>query len=332
MSDIAQIACVSLMTVSRVVNKKGDVHPETRKRIEELIEEYGYRPSNIARSLATQRSGTIGLVVPDIANPYFSGMAHGITEVAYKEGFGVLLCDSEENPQRELEMLDVLYEKQVDGVLVAASRLDNQQLSAALKQHPNVVMLNRKFDGPDMGLPPFGYVVNDDAEGGRIATQFLLDHGHRNIGFLAGPQKSYGSQRRLVGYQTALSSAGQPFDPDLVCACPPTVAGGLQYVPRLLEKHPQLTALLCFNDLVAIGALQACHKLEIQVPGRLAIVGYDDIPIASWVTPPLTTCRVAVEEMGRLAAHLLIDRLQECAGDCRNVVLQPQIIQRLSAP
>jgi LacI family transcriptional regulator len=331
MGDIAEMAGVSLMTVSRVVNKKGDVNPETRKRIEALIEEYGYRPSGIARSLATQRSGTIGLVVPDIANPYFSGMAHGITEVAYQEGFSLLLCDCEEDPERELEMVDVLYEKRVDGVLVAAPRVDGQRLLGALEPHSNVVIINRKFD-EQYSQPPFGYVVNDDAEGGRSAIQLLLDYGHRKIGFLAGPSKSFGSQRRLIGYQNALAGAGLPFLPDLIWHCPPTVEGGKQCALIVLQEHPELTAIFCFNDLVAIGALQACDRLGIKVPGDLAIVGYDDIPIASWVTPSLTTCRVVVEEMGRLAVRLLIDRLRDCPDNCRNIILQPQIIRRASAP
>ncbi len=334
MSDVAQQAGVSLMTVSRVVNDKGDVSAETRQRVQQVIEELGYRPSGIARSLATQRTGTIGLVVPDIANPYFSGMAHGITEVAYTEGFGVLLCDCEEDPERELEMLDVLDEKRVDGVIVAGPRVDSQRLIPALAQHPNVVIVNRQFDTRNHSTAS-GYVVNNDEAGGREITRLLLEHGHKTVGFLAGPKMSYGSQRRLSGYKEALANAHIPFDPNLIQYCSPTVAGGREATLQMLTNQrsgSHISSLFCFNDLVAIGALQACNELDKKVPEDLAIVGYDDIPMAAWVNPPLTTCHVAFEEMGRLAMQLLIDHLRECPEKCRNIVLQPEIILRASAP
>jgi LacI family transcriptional regulator len=331
MSDVARQAGVSLMTVSRVLNQRGDVSPETRQRVMEVVERLGFRPSSIARSLATQRTRTIGLVVPDISNPYFSGMAHGVAEIAYAEGFSVLLCDCEEEPERELEMVNVLVEKRVDGVIVAAPRLDSQRLIPSLATHRKAILINRQFDDPRLSNV-IGYVVNDDEEGGRIATELLLTHGHKTVGFLAGPKASYGSIRRMSGYQNALAQAGVSYDEKLIENCAPTVKGGREAALKLLGSHPELTSLFCFNDLVAIGAIHACAELGRQVPGDLAIVGYDDIPMATWVKPPLTTCRVNVEEMGKLAMQLLISHLEKCPEGCQNIVLRPAIIQRASAP
>ncbi len=331
MSDVAQAAGVSLMTVSRVINNKGEISPDTRERIQNVIDELGYRPSGIARSLAGGQTYTIGLVVPDIANPYFSGMAHGVTSVANVEGFGVLLCDCEEDTSLELTMLDVLDEKRVDGVIVAAPRTSTQDLLPVIARHQNVVVVNRLFKNSDNSLV-CGYVLNDDKAGGYAITQYLLSRGHRNIGFLAGPSSSYGSLRRMVGYTAALKEHGLEVDPEIVQYCIPTVEGGRNATNNLVTNNPGVTALFCFNDLVAIGALQCCQQLGCSVPGDMAIIGYDDIPMASWVTPTLTTIKVSFEDMGKAATTLLINHINNCADDCNNLVLEPQLIVRDSAP
>jgi LacI family transcriptional regulator len=331
MSDVAREAGVSLMTVSRVVNDKGEISPETRERVQEVIEKLGYRPSGIARSLAGGQTYTIGLVVPDIANPYFSGMAHGVTSVANAEGFGVLLCDCEEASDRELTMLDVLEEKRVDGVVVAAPRTSTDELLPVLARHPNAVVVNRLFLETDAATAQ-GYVINDDKSGGYAITKHFLDQGHTTIGFLAGPSTSYGSMRRMIGYRKALDEYGLDYDPEIVRYCVPTVEGGRAVASQLIQERPEISALFCFNDLVAIGVLQCCHQLGKRVPGDLAIFGYDDIPMASWVTPSLSTCRVNFEEMGRDATKLLISHISECPDECTNIVMQPKLIIRDSAP
>jgi DNA-binding LacI/PurR family transcriptional regulator len=258
-------------------------------------------------------------------------MAQGVAEIAYANGFSVLLCDCGEKPERELEMLNVLDEKRVDGVIIAAPRVDSRLLIPAMAVHQNTVMINRQLSER---CPPnmIGSIVSDDEEGGRKITELLLKHGHKTVGFLAGPKASYCSKRRMSGYQDVLSQAGVPLDPEIIHFCSPTVKGGHEATCQLLGQRPELTCLFCYNDLVAIGALQACTELGRRVPADLAIVGYDDIPMASWVNPQLTTCRVVFEEMGRLAMQLLVNYLGKCPEGCQNFVLQPTIIQRASAP
>jgi LacI family transcriptional regulator len=334
LADVAREAGVSLMTVSRVVNNKEGVSQETRQLVQEIIQKLGYRPSSIARSLATHRTGTLGLIVPDVSNPFFSDITHGLEQVAFQEGYSVLLCDTDENPDRELDTLELLAEKRVDGVVVCCPRLDVVHLRTAILQHPAVVLINRQLADANIEefSDRFGAIIYDDQRGGELATNHLLNRGHQKIGFLAGPPSSSGARRRAKGYQATLAAAGIAYNPAMAPACPPTVEGGWEAARQLLTNHPEITALFCFNDLVAIGALQACAEFKRRVPDDLAIVGYDDIPMARLVTPALTTCRILREDTGRIATRLLIDRINGCAEACQDIVLQPELIIRASAP
>lgn len=331
MFDVAREAGVSVMTVSRVINDKGEISPETRVRVQAVIEKLGYRPSGIARTLAGGQSYTIGLIVPDIANPYFSGIAHGVTSVANNKNFGVLLCDCEEDASLELTMLGVLEEKRVDGVIIASPRTSTEKLLPTLVRHPNVVMINRLFEKAELPTA-HGYVMSDDNHGGYLVTKHLVEKGHRKIGYLAGPVNSYGSAQRFRGYRTVLAEHGLEFDPAIVRNCLPTVSGGGEAAVQLLREHPEITALFCFNDLVAIGVLQCSQQIGRTIPDDLMIIGYDDVPMASWVTPALTTCKVDFEAMGKAAMQLLLDHIEDCADDCNNLVLKPQLVIRKSAP
>jgi LacI family transcriptional regulator len=327
MADVAREADVSVMTVSRVVNEKGEVSPATRQRVLDVIERLGYRPSGIARGLATKRTGTLGLVIPDVANPFFSDVARGAEHVAYAAGYNVFLCNTEEDPRRELAILQSLEEKRVDGLVLCSSRLEDEQLHAALDRHPTAVLVNRRLDGHDVGS-----VRVDNETGGRVVTQHLLQAGHRAMGFLAGPPISYGGRLRVRGYRAALEAAGFSYNAAWIRSCSPDVEGGKETATVLLADHPELTALICFNDLVAVGALQACADLDRRVPDDLAIIGFDDIPLASLVTPPLTTCRGPRYELGAQAMRLLLDQIDGCHDECAEIVLQPELIVRASAP
>jgi LacI family transcriptional regulator len=247
------------------------------------------------------------------------------------QGLSVLLCDTEEEVEQELNFINLLEEKQVDGILIAAPRQLTGNIVPLLARHRNVVVINRRFDdAPEFSAS--GYVINDDRAGGRLATEHLLKGGHRVIGFLAGPSTSYGSRRRHQGYRSVLDEAGIPYNQNHVRYCPPTVAGGFEAALALLAEHPEVTALFCFNDMVAIGAIQAGKQLGRSIPEDLAIVGYDGVPVASWVTPSLTTCSVPFEDMGRQATRLLVQRIDSCSEGCENRVLMPALIVRASAP
>jgi LacI family transcriptional regulator len=327
MEQVAREAGVSLMTVSRVVNNKDGVSRATRERVQAIIERLGYRPSDIARGLVTRRTATIGLVVPDVANPFFSEVARGAEHVAYEEDYNVFLCNTEEDTQRELGVLRSLEEKRVDGVVLCSSRLEEEQLETALARYPAAVLVNRR-----LGREGVGVVLIEDEEGGRVATEHLLHAGHRAIGFLSGPQASSSGRRRVVGFCAALGAASLHCNSDWIRHCSPTVEGGHKVAHELLDTYPYLTALVCYNDLVAVGALQACAELGRVVPDDTAVVGFDDIPLAALVTPTLTTCHIPRYELGVRAMRLLLDQINELPFECTEVVLQPKLVVRASAP
>ncbi|MBN1440177.1 MAG: LacI family DNA-binding transcriptional regulator [Anaerolineales bacterium] len=329
-ADIARKAGVSIMTVSRVVNHKGDVSPATRRRVEQIITRLNYRPSGIARSLVTRQSGTIGLVIPDVSNPFFADVALGAEHVACAEGYNVYLCHTAEDPERELSVIASLEEKRVDG-LVLFSRLEPKSLSAAVDHQTAVVLINR-LAPRNTKKTSVGSVRLDDVLGGRLVTHHLLESGRRAIGFLSGPAASHSARNRVIGYREALASAGMPRDPAWEHPCPPTVDGGQAAARALLLAKPELTALFCFNDLVAVGALQACAELGRKVPRDLAVAGYDDIPLAALVTPPLTTCRTPRYELGAEAVRQLLGRIRGEKSAAPETILQPQLVVRASAP
>jgi LacI family transcriptional regulator len=328
MAQVAREAHVSLMTVSRVINNKEGVSQTTRERVQAVIEQLGYRPSDIARGLVTKHTGTLGLVMPDVANPFFAEVARGAEHVAYDAGYNLFLCSTGEDTQRELEMLQSLEEKRVDGVMVCSSRLEEDVLEEAIAGHPAVVLVSRRLESDDVGI-----VMINDVAGGQMATEHLLRAGHRAIGFLAGPPISESGRGRAKGYHAALTAAGVSLNPDWTRHCLPTVEGGREMAREVLTAHPELCALFCHNDLIAIGALQACADLGLAVPADVAIVGYDDIPLAALVSPPLTTCCVPRYEMGAEAMRLLLEKISGTLEEGgREITVQPELVVRASAP
>ncbi|MBN1430909.1 MAG: LacI family DNA-binding transcriptional regulator [Anaerolineae bacterium] len=327
MADVAREAGVSQMTVSRVVNEKGDISEATSLRIREVIQRLGYRPSGVARSLATKRTGTLGLVVPDNSNPCFSAIARGAEHVAYQEGYSIFLCNTEEETDRELAVIRSLEEKGVDGTILCSSRLGEDDLRRAISYIPCLVLVNRRLEQEGIG-----FVVIDDERSGRIATRHLLDAGHRAIAMLAGPINSYAGQQRTRGYRAAMQAAGLKPEDGWVLNCPPRIEGSMQATRELLSAHSELTALVCYNDLVAIGALKACAEMSLSVPDEIAVVGHDDIPLSELVTPALTTCRVSQYEMGSQAVQLLLKHIGGCETECHEVIFQSELIVRASAP
>jgi LacI family transcriptional regulator len=334
-AEVAHRAGVSMMTVSRVVNDKDGVGPDTRQRIRQIIAELGYRPSGIARGLATQRTGTLGLVVPDVGNPFFADVVRGAEQIAYQQGYSLLLCNTEEDPQRELDVLQLLEEKRVDGIVLCSSRLPPGTLRQTLTHCPAAVLVNQQLESFE-GTSIVGTVLLDDVIGGQIAASHLISRGHRCIGYLSGPATSFSGQRRGRGYHSALIAAG--IEPQLgwTHPCRPTVEGGFQASRLLLNEHPEITALLCFNDLVAVGVLQTAVVFGRKVPEDLAVIGYDDIHLAALVTPALTTCRVDREALGGRAATLLLQNISPTTVidslGCNAVTLIPELIIRASAP
>jgi LacI family transcriptional regulator len=326
-ADVAREAGVSTQTVSRVLNNKAEISPSTRELVAQVIERLGYRPNGLARGLASSRTLTIGLSVPDIANPFFPEIARGAEDVAQAYGYNVFLCNTGEDPRREAAALRSLEEKRVDGLIVCSPRLPDEQLLRALRAFPAVMLVNRRVE-PEVA----GTVLVDDAEGAKQIVHHLLDRGRRALGFLAGPEASHSARERMRGIAEAMGEAGHDLAPDSVLRCPPTLEGGRSRAHVLLSNsQSRLDGLVCYNDLVAVGALRACSELGLRVPKDVAVVGCDDIMLAGLVTPALTTLRVAKYDIGSQAAKMLFDRIQGRDG-LTEITLTPEVVVRASAP
>ncbi len=326
-ADVAARAGVSHMTVSRVINNSQAVSAATRQRVLQAIAELGYRPSGIARSLATQRTRTLGVVVPDVSNPFFADVVLGVEHVAYSENYSVFLCNSEEDPERELALLASLEAKQVDGLILCSSRLDDARLMRALQRHEATVLVNRRPPASTAGA-----VMVDYERGARHLVELVLAAGRRRLAFLAGPVASQSRLWRESGYHKALAAAGIDPHEAWVQPCAPSVAGGQTAAQALLAAHPDIDALLCYNDLVAVGALQAAASLGRHVPDDIALTGFDDIALAALVSPPLTTCRVPRYELGAQAMRLLLARIHHPQQPPTTITIPPEIVVRASTP
>lgn len=322
LADVAAEAGVSVMTVSRVVNERPGVGSATRRRVREAIGTLGYRPNIVARGLKASRSHTLGLLVPDITNPYFPDIVRGAEDVAFGAGYTVLLNNVIENADREAAALLAFEDRRVDGVLACSPRLPEERLHALLRRHDAAVVVNRRAP-----LDVAGSVRVDHEIGGRTIVRHLLAGGARKLGLLAGPHESYAGMERRKGIELELSGRAHDLPPDRTVYGPPTLDGGVGATHELLDRSPDVDALICFNDLVAAGALQAAAERNIRVPHELAIVGYDDIAFARMFTPPLTTLRVPTYDLGAEAMSMLLARME---GRQRSVgiVVQPELIVR----
>lgn len=325
-ADVAREAGVSRQTVSRALNNKGEISDATLHRVQEVIQRLDYRPSSIARGLATRHTGTIGLIVPDIANPFFADIGRGADDAAHAAGYSLLLCNAVEDAAREVDLLRTLEQRAVDGVVLCSSRLPEQTLAEQVKRHEAVVLVNRILVGCSS-------VCVDDARGAAVVVQHLLGLGRRRIGLLSGSEMSHSSRERVRGYTEALSAAGETPDPALTQRCAsPDIDGGYCAALALLAARPDLDGLICYNDLVAAGALRACAELGRRVPEDVAVTGADDILLAGLVTPALTTLRSDRQAIGVTAFRLLLDQLCGASSACAALVFQPELVVRASAP
>lgn len=328
MADVAREAGVSLQTVSRAINNKNEISGETKKKVLEVAKGMGFRPSGIARSLAKQRTTTIGLVVPDIANPFFSEIARGVEDIAYSNAYNVFLFNTDEDIEREKSALDSLLEQQVDGLVLCSSRLDQIDLGERLNEFHYVVLVNREIKPQVSGVRT---ILVDDVRGARKAVAHLLSSGHNTIAFVAGPKRSRSGRNRLRGYRDGLRMHGLDNDPGLVHHCEPDTVCGKEAARKLLESRPDITAILAYNDLVAVGVLQACKELQRRVPKDVAIIGSDDIPLASFVTPALSTLHIPKREIGAAAMVTLISLMNGNQPTQSTTVFQPELVLRSSA-
>ena len=304
--DVARRAGVSTATVSRVLAGLGGARADTRERVLDAARELDYRPSAVARSLKLRTTQTLGLIITDIENPFFPQLVRAVEDVAREHGFALLLCNATDDPDREASYLDLLVDRRVDGVVIAVSGLGARHGEWLAEPPLPVVLVNTVAPGL-----PHPSIASDNIDGARQAAAHLLDLGHRRIGVLTAGARNADAPARVAGVRRALEERG--FDPRAVpiVVGEPGVGGGEAALGSLLSDAPDITGVVAYNDLMAIGAMRAIRASGRTVPGDFSVVGFDDVAIAAYTDPPLTTVAQAIGELGRWA----VERLVECLSD-----------------
>ncbi len=325
--DVARTAGVSVSTVSHVINKTRFVSEETRTKVLAAMVELNYKPNRLASSLRRKdkRTNTLGLLIPDSANPFFAEVLRGVEDASFEAGYNVFLCNSDDNPKKELNYIDVLLGKQIDGIILVSAGTHNDAQDLFAQNEIAAVVVDREVTGVKTDT-----VMVDNKTGGYQATKYLIDLGHTRIGCIAGPSLLTPSAARVGGYRKALSEHDIPYDDGIVVLGNFRAQSGFEATIELLEKSNPPTALFACNDMMAVGAFHAADEVGLKVPDNISIVGFDDITLASFIIPPLTTIAQPSYEMGLLAAEMVIARIQNPNSSPRNVVLSTKLIIRKS--
>lgn len=323
--DVAKRAGVGKSTVSRVLTGSRRVRPETRARVEAAMQAMGYRPNGLARAFVTGRTRTLGLVVHNLHNPFFGLLAQGMEAASRARGYNVLITDSGQNLAQQQECLSMLAERRVDGILVVLILGSEHEAAAFQRTGVRIVFLNAA-DGNEH----ISTIGTDNVRGGLLATRHLLDLGHRRVGFIGNLCSISACRDRLAGYRQAHAQAGIAVDRTLVVTDLPNLEAARTATHKLLDSPDPPTALFAVNDEFAMASLQALAERGRCVPDEMAVVGFDDTPLAAWLSVPLTTVAQPIEEQGRLAADLLIDHIEQPELSIRHIVLQPRLIVRES--
>ncbi len=324
--DVARAAGVSVTTVSHVFNQTRPVAAETRIRVKAAIDELGYSPSTLARALKGEPTGTIGMLTTSSTNPFFAEVISGVEERCFELGYSLILCNTGEDRERMSAQLATMLQKRIDGLVVMTTN-DEPRIFQDLRSLGGLHLVAIDTDELDQVI-----VINDDSEiGGGLAARFLLDRGFRRIAVIAGPTNHPRAHRRLASFAAVLEAAGLQLESALVHAADLTLAGGDRAMQRLLaEQDRPPEAVFCMNDLSAIGAMHAARQAGLEVPRDLSIIGYDDIEMAAYSQPPLTTIRQPTLAIGRTAAQHLIALVEGNESSHAPVTLPPRLIERQS--
>jgi LacI family transcriptional regulator len=329
-NDVAKRANVSTMTVSRVINQSGYVKEETRQRVLKAMQEVNYVPNGLARSLVRQKTQTLALIVPDITNPFFTTIARGTEDMARKNGYRLILCNSDDDLAKEQEYIDMCLSIRVDGVIIAASGDQSKaNLQKLKKMQIPFVCIDREIKGIQADI-----VKGDSVQGARKLVDHLISLGHKQIALISGPTTISTSRERLDGYREALEQHGIAYDPRYVKETPYNQATPANIVHDLLALSPRPTAIFAGNNFVAAHVIRALREQQIRVPEDIAVVGFDSVEPYEITEPFLTTAIQPAYNFGSLATQMLVERIDGAPVEkARKIVLTPAIaIRRSSGP
>ena len=324
-SDVAKLAGVSTTTVSHFLNGTRYISDDLRERVEKAILSLGYRPNSMARGLRRGESKTIGLIVPDNSNPFFAEILRTIENIGYTKGYSVILCNSDSDVEKEIAYTDLLYTKQVDGIIFITTNNSVEHLQQMVDSGIPIVVVDR-----DIPLNDTDVILVDNLQGGYEATNYLIRLGHRRIACIAGPSKLTPSADRVNGYQKALAEAGIPVDPDYIMNGDFQYLGGDAAMTELLARPVKPTAIFACNDLMALGAMRALRDAGYSIPDQMSVIGFDDITLTSMVSPSLSTVAQPIEDIARLSLDLLISRILHKSepAHAQKIILTTQLVIR----
>lgn len=323
---IAQLANVSTATVSKVINGKDKYISEaTKLKILKIVEQEGYVPNGIAKSLKIKKTKTIGIIIPDVMNLFFSELARGVEDAAEKRGYTVILCNSDNKESKEEKYIQMLQEKKVDGIIITAP--ENRTHQSIKIQDIPLVLVDR-----DIGTQTdqkIGRITVDNRDGAYKATKYLIENGCREIGMISSNYKNKPSADRIKGYEKALDESKINIEQNKIFLENYTIESGYNGAKKIL-KETEVDGIFCGNDLIAIGAIKALREKDIRIPEQVKIIGFDDIQISQYMDPPLTTIRQPIYQMGEESVKMLISLIKN-KGKNLEKVLQTKLIQRGSA-
>lgn len=320
--DIAKLGGVSIATVSKIINGKDhDIGEATKKRIELIMKEENYVPNRLARSLVTKKTKTIGLVIPDITNPFFPEIVRGAEDKAQEEGYSIFFCNSDDSLEKEEKYIQNLMEKMVDGIIFTAS--SKRITEGELLSNANIpmVLVDRQIESKNIRTS----ILVDNKEGAKIAIKHLIELGHKKILHLTGPKEARITQARLEGYKETLEESKIDIDENLIQFGEYKMGSGYEGILDILNRNIDFTAIFCGNDMIALGVMKALKEKKIKVPKDISIVGFDDIYVSSLIHPSLTTISQPKYQMGYKAVAVMIDILEGRIQSHENMILMPEL-------
>jgi LacI family transcriptional regulator len=325
--DVAEKAGVATMTVSRVINDSGYVSDETRAKVESAIRELGYVPNMLGPSLRFNQTYTLALVVTDITNPFWTTVTRGVEDAAHERGYSVILCNTDESPEKQAQYLNMLLKRRIDGILLAPACSLPDSVRLIQQQGSVVVVIDRTVPDVEVDI-----IRGDSIEGAYQLTKHLLDLGHRRIVILTGPQDVSTSSERVTGYRRAITEAGLQLLEDAVYWGSYTGQSGFTMARLALSAKPCPTAIFAANNFIANGALKAIREMGLRIPEDVSVVSFDDFPEMIYADPFLTAATQPTYDMGYQATQILLDRLSNIGTqEYANILLPTEIVIRCSS-
>lgn len=321
-NDVAKVANVSIATVSRVIHGNSYVRAEIRERVLDSIDKLGYRPNHVARTLRSQKSSIIGVVITDIMNPFYTNLARAVEDVSYSKKYGVFLCNSDENPQKERFYLSTMEAENVAGIIISPTNENYSSVSSLIKLGIPIVAVDRKI----LETPIDTVVINNVGGAYRATLHLIQEHKHTRIGIITGPQESTTGRERLEGFINAHKKSGLNVSKQYVFSHSFKEEYGYTSMKQLLKMPEPPTAIFAANNLLGRGAIRAIEEAKLTVPGQIAIVMFDQVDWADFYNPPLSYIKQPSYDLGRISAELLFQRIEDEKNPIHVVTLEPEFI------